>query len=177
MITVERARELFRYDPETGIIRWAVDVWAGRYRNVRVMKEGDVAGTKNGTGYYYIVADGHRVRAHRLAWLLFYGQSPKALIDHIDGDKTNNRIANLREATKSQNGFNRGPERGNKSGFKGVYWSSQKRKWHAEMRVRGKRKHIGFYDTPQSAGNAYAAAALVEHGEFAWPGMVKGGTE
>lgn len=177
MITVERAKEVLHYDPETGIFRWLVDVWGGRYHNVCVIRAGDVAGTKNGTGYYYITADGYRMRAHRLAWLMVYGRMPKALIDHIDGDKTNNRISNLREATKSQNGFNRGPERGNVSGFKGVYWCSQKRKWQAEMRVRGKRKHLGFHDTPEGAAEANAAAAVVEHGEFAWPGMVKGGTE
>ena len=98
-ITADRARELLHYDPETGVFTRRV---ASGKTHV-----GDVTGSKNALGYMMVGVDGSRYLAHRLAWLYTYGEWPKQDIDHIDQDKANNRIANLRDVSRSANNQNR----------------------------------------------------------------------
>lgn len=106
--------------------------------------------------------------AHRVAWMLVHGSIPKSHIDHIDSDKTNNRINNLRVCTHNQNQHNQGIRKNNKSGFKGVSWMKSNRKWHAQICCNSKVKHLGFYDEKEDAARAYDKAAIEIHGEFAW---------
>jgi hypothetical protein len=87
-------------------------------------------------------------------------------VDHKDGDGMNCRRENLRPATKLQNSYNRGRNRNNKSGFKGVSWFARDSKWQAAISANGRQKHLGFYDTPEEAAKAYRTAAEQLHGAF-----------
>lgn len=87
-------------------------------------------------------------------------------VDHVDGDGLNNRRGNLRLATASQNQSNRGKPQNNTSGFKGVSWENDRKKWCAAIRKMGKRRYLGRFDTPQEAHAAYCAASATAHGEF-----------
>jgi hypothetical protein len=101
---------------------------------------------------------------HRLAWFGVTGQWPAYQIDHINGDKTDNRWANLRAATPSQNKENiHRPQANNKSGFLGVTWHKRDRRWRATLRVQGRAKHLGYFDTPEAAHCAYLGAKRVLH--------------
>jgi len=103
--------------------------------------------------------------AHRLAWLLTHGEWPKDEVDHINGDRMDNRLSNLREATRSQNSMNIGARRTNKTGFKGVW--AYKGRFRSQIALDGKRTSLGTFDTAQEAYSAYCAAVVKLHGEFA----------
>lgn len=157
-LTADRLREVLTYDPETGVFRWKVRT------SIRVTV-GEVAGYLR-DGYRFITIDGRKYRAHRLAWLYMYGVWP-AELDHVNGDRADNRISNLREATRTQNNANTPIRKNNTSGVKGVCWDKRKRKWMAQIRVRGVQRFLGYYETTEEAGEAYAAAAARYFGEFA----------
>lgn len=103
------------------------------------------------------------IKMHRLLLGL---TDPKIQVDHRDGDGLNNRRENIRACTASENQWNTGAQINNSSGFKGVNWDKQCRKWKAAIWVNGKRKHLGLHDTPEAAYAAYCADALELHGEF-----------
>jgi hypothetical protein len=159
MLTADRVRQALKYDAGTGVFTWRI----GR----QGAAAGSVAGCVDIYGYRIIGMDRRGYRAHRLAWLYAYGHWPTAEIDHIDGDRLNNRIANLREATRSENQRNVGVTRSNTSGFKGVYWYPRDRKWQAKIMLGGKSKHLGLFDSPDLAHAAYCEAAGRIHGDFA----------
>lgn len=95
-------------------------------------------------------------------------QAPQELeVDHINGDKLDNRKANLRLVTRQQNSFNTGPRKGSKSQFKGVGWFSRDRKWRARIMLNGKEIHLGLFEREIDAAEAYNSAALEFFGEFA----------
>lgn len=96
-----------------------------------------------------------------------YGEWPEHGVDHIDNDSLNNRIANLRQANRSQNGMNRGPQANSKSGLKGVCWHKKTKSWIATIKANGRLMHLGSYATTKEAQAAYAAAAEKYHGAFA----------
>ena len=157
MVTVARLRELFSYDPETGVIRWLVD------RNNHV-KSGDVAGCIN-CGYRVIGVDGSsNLKAQRIAWALHYGAWPTQRLDHINRDPADNRIANLRLATHAQNIANTQSKRTGRP--KGVYWHKQRQRWHSNITVGGKKKHLGLFDTEAEAAAAFARASQEIYGDF-----------
>jgi hypothetical protein len=122
-------------------------------------------GWKENNGYWATNVYGVRYRVHRLVWQFHYGDCP-AILDHIDGNKDNNAIENLRLATKSQNNANRGAVRTNKLGLKGVCLDGKKYK--SSIKVNGRSQHIGYYDNPLDAHIAYCQKAKELHGEFAW---------
>jgi hypothetical protein len=115
----------------------------------------------------HVRLDGHDYLGHRLAWLHFYGRWPRLNPDHRNCDPSDNRIGNLREATKSQNGSNRGKQRNNKSGFKGVSWHKTRKRWVAFIERDGKSRYLGLFNEPEDAHAAYCAAAERLYGEFA----------
>jgi hypothetical protein len=155
-LTAERVRTLLTYDHTTGV--FANLVARGK------VKAGDDAGTTMQIGYRCIGIDGRPYYAHRLAWLLVYGEWPKAEIDHIDGNKANNAIVNLRDASKSLNMQNRRtPRADNKSGFLGVSVCKQTGGWRATIRAGGKFIHLGRFDSPQAAADAYSEAKRTHH--------------
>lgn len=92
---------------------------------------------------------------------------PGAQVDHINGNKLDNRSANLRWATRSQNQANTGLRKTNSSGYKGVYWHKEKGRWRAMISFEGRLRHIDYYDTAEEAARAYDAAAIELFGEFA----------
>jgi len=125
-----------------------------------------VAGSLKRQGYIIIKIDGKCYRAHRLAFLVAHGHLPKEL-DHINGDPSDNRIANLREATRRENKRNSGKYSNNKSGFKGVCWHKSRGKWRADAQdANGKQIHLGLFTTPEAASAAYNDFAMKLHGDF-----------
>ena len=147
-LTRARLRELLHYDPKTGH-------FCGR----------------GGSGSAYmaklITIQQQIYPAHQLAWLYMTGRWGRPMIDHRDGDPTNNRWANLRRATKSQNCANRRRAGHNTSGFKGVCRCRESGKWRASISKNGRWIHLGRFATPQAAHAAYADAARKLFGEFA----------
>jgi hypothetical protein len=107
------------------------------------------AGDIDTNGYRRIQIEGKRYKAHRLIWKYHYGKDPKEFIDHIDGNKINNDIKNLRESTRQQNGFNRGPQKNNKLGIKGV--RKHGNKYTARITINGKMKRLGAFNTIEEA--------------------------
>ena len=99
-------------------------------------------------------------RLHR-----FILREPDCEIDHRDGNGLNNQRSNLREATKSQNQYNKGVQRNNTSGYKGVSWNKQHNAWIAYHHVNGRQVYLGYYDVEENAAKAYDAAAVELHGE------------
>lgn len=160
-MTPEYLREIFSYDPETGIIRWKKKI------NRRVVI-GKIAGSINysrNNARITIMIDYTNYKAHKIAWAIFYGEWPETEIDHRDTDGTNNRINNLRKATRSQNMANLNPRDFTQSGLKGVIKSRDK--WLARITVSNKRIRIGLFNKKEEAAAAYAKAAQHYFGEFA----------
>ena len=106
--------------------------------------------------------------AHRVAWVMTHGEWPKEMIDHINGDRSDNRLCNLRQATRSQNLINSKLSSRNSSGFRGVSWCSAKQKWDARIYSATKLRLLGRFKTKEEAIAAYAAAAAELHGDFAY---------
>jgi hypothetical protein len=120
------------------------------------------------TDYVLISVNERLYRAHRLAWLYTTGQWPAHVIDHIDGDAGNNRLANLREVTTAENIRNQRRRGNNTSGYKGVSFAPGRRKcWHAQIMLDGRQHHLGFYADVADAHAAYCEAAARLHGAFA----------
>lgn len=150
-LTREQVMAVVSYDPETG-------------KFTRTTRKGKV-----GTyfiGYQRIVVCGRQCLAHRLAWLIVFGVWPSGHLDHINRDRSDNRIANLRLATPSQNSANIGLRKHSKSGLVGATFHKSAKKWRAVITHKGKQKHLGYFDTPQKAHVAYRDASRELHGEF-----------
>lgn len=159
-LTAERLRELLRYDPETGILSWRVD----RGKCGIGSRAGDSAGWPDKKGYLRAKVDGNDFMCHRLAWLYVHGRWPAKQIDHINGVRDDNRIANLRECSAGENQQNqRNPRRCGTSGFLGVSFKKHCKKWAAKIKVCGKQKHIGYFSTPEEAHAAYLKAKAELH--------------
>lgn len=144
-------RSTLIYDPETGAFRRP-----GRDRNL---------GWRDRDGYRVLQIGKCKFFAHRLAWLYVHGAWPVE-IDHCNGDRSDNRIANLREATRSQNLANTRLLPSNKSGMKGVSFSKRSKRWHATITVNGRQRHLGYHDSAEEAYLAYCAAAAEAFGQF-----------
>lgn len=129
---------------------------------------GSKAGTLRKDGYIGIFIKGTYYFAHRVIWVMHNGEIPNGLIiDHIDGDRSNNKLENLRVCTFQENHFNRGKQSNNKSGFKGVSWHKQKQKWVAQIKIEGKNKFLGFFINPEDAYSKYCEMALLHYGKYA----------
>jgi hypothetical protein len=153
-----RLLEWLDYDPATGV--FTRKAGQGRWC------AGQVCGWANGNGYLRITLGRQRFYSHRLAWFYVHGEWPQ-YIDHINGDRTDNRIANLRPATKSQNAANGKRHADNKSGAKGVSWDESSKKWLAQISVEGRYQRIGLFRRVEDAHAAYVRAAKEHFGEFA----------
>jgi hypothetical protein len=136
-LTADRMRELLHYDPETGIFRYNVSKGPAR--------RGDVAGTIGNHGYVQIRVRGKKQLAHRLAWLYVHGVWPAELLDHINRDKTDNRIANLRECDQTHNMQNKAIYKSNSSGCIGVTWLRSEGKWLARITANKRRRVLGLF--------------------------------
>jgi hypothetical protein len=161
MITQERLHELFDYR-EDGNLLWKVI-------KCRWMKMGHVAGTLDHiTNCRHIKIDGKRYRLHRIIFLYHYGYLTDGLeIDHIDGNKTNNRIENLREVTSSQNIMNTKLSVRSTSGIKGVFYDKRSKKWQSRIFKNGGYIHRRSHSTIEEAAAAVEEARVKYHGEYA----------
>lgn len=159
IITAERLRDEFTYNPDTG-----------EFSRVKC-KRSDFIGKKAGTirnGYLTITVGSRQYLAHRLVWLYVHGRWPKGDLDHANRDTLDNRLANLREATRGQNNANAPASRANKIGLRGVFYQKHAGRWRAQIKCDGRTIHLGYFDTPEQAHAAYQKAARKIYGEFAY---------
>jgi len=146
-LTQEYLKEIISYDKVNGLISWI------KPTSIRARK-GSCATGKDSGGYLRIGINGVRYRIHRIVWFYIYGKWPEKFIDHINGDKTDNRIENLRDVTQMTNVQNiRKAKSDNKSGTLGV--TKIGNKWRAKINTNGKCRHIGYFDDEESAHCAY----------------------
>ena len=151
-------REMFLYEPSTG---WLIR----RTRESQNSKPGRIVGTDNGEQKLRVKIKGKSYLVHRLNWLFHFGWLPEFL-DHKNGDPLDNRIENLRPATRAENNRNVTKRSSNTSGYKGVSFFKSSGKWRAAIRVNGASLHIGYYDTPEDAHQAYCDKGRELHGDF-----------
>lgn len=167
MPTQARLRELFDYDPERGCLLWKVS-------NTNSVKVGQVAGSLRGSdGYWVVGVDKAIYPTHRLIWVWHYGSLDQDLfIDHINGDKLDNRVENLRTCSHAENGRNRpGKQSSNTSGYSGVCWDKKSLKWRAQIQdpQTGGKRHLGLFTDLHKAALTAAKARVELFGDFAPP--------
>lgn len=160
-ITVDRLHELFHYNPETGVLTWKVDRIGGT-------KAGQRAGCKNTIGYRTVNVDGRRMYEHRVIWQMVTGLPPSRQIDHRNGVRDDNRLANLREATNAENNRNTGVKSHNTSGHVGVSWAKREGKWRAYITVNGRQIGLGYFNEIEAAIAARLAAQKKYFCEFSF---------
>lgn len=168
IMTYDQLVEALSYEPETGEFRWRHRGDVPKKVNTRLA--GEIAGTdgkRKWGAYRQIVVGGRSYLAHRLAWLYMTGEWPSAEIDHRDRNGLNNRWPNLREATPSQNGANKGASSTNRCGVKGATFVKRTGKYQAKIKDKGLSKHLGYFDTAEEANAAYLQAAKRLYGEYA----------
>jgi len=154
----ETLMSLFDYDPLTGIVT---------RRTARSNRPaGEVVGSIDGKGYLHVSVGKRFIRLHRLAWFMYFGTLPAAL-DHINGDRRDNRLTNLRPCNQHQNSGNTGLSRHNTSGVKGVSYNNRTHFWHAQIKINGKQTYLGRFTTKDEAALAYDIAAIRHFGPFA----------
>lgn len=146
------------YDPRVAEFRWAI--------NRGKMKAGQIAGTTNGNGYPQVMINRKIYLSHRLAWLYIYGRFPDKELDHINGDRADFRIVNLRECSHAENHQNRGKQKnGGKSTseFPGVYMRRECKKWVSQISADGKNYYLGMFEDEMRAREAYLKAKSELH--------------
>jgi hypothetical protein len=159
MITQSRLKQLVSYDRDTGFF------YARTSRGG--LQAGQQVGWLNGRGYNHIMLDGVAYRSCRLAWLYVHGSWPAGMIDHINGNRTDDRISNLRDCTNAENARNSKISKRNTSGVKGVAWHQGMGKWAASIRVDRKLLHLGYFVDIEDAARVRREAELTYFGDFA----------
>lgn len=161
-ISQNRLKEVLSYDENTGLFTWV------KVNKLCRVKVGDLSSQKETSGgYLKISVDGKTYYAHRLAWFYVYGYFPESNIDHINGNRKDNRIANLRDVSQQLNAQNETASRSNNtSGFKGVSWSRHANSWCAGITLDGKRKHLGYFKDPVLASQYYLETKRKLHEGF-----------
>lgn len=172
-IPIEKLRSLLRYDPETGMLFWRerpsglfklvrdANAWNARF----ALKEAFTQTSK--WGYKVGLISGLPYRAHRVAWTIQTGAWPKNDIDHVNGNRPDNRFCNLREATRSENNRNTSARSKSTSQFLGVCWTTERSKWLVRAKINGRVRHIGSFKSEIDAARAYDEVARKHFGDFA----------
>lgn len=158
MITQAECRSFLSYDESTGIFT--------RIRSMHGLLVGKPTGVLAPNGYLRIRLCGRWYPAHRLAWFYVTGEWPPEDIDHKDGHRANNRFANLRLASRSENLGNM-RVKAHSCAYKGVSFYKRTGRWRARIRKDGKLIDLGYHGTPEQAHAAYVSAAAIHFGEFA----------
>jgi len=162
---IEYLRECFDYDGETGALYWRSRplrhfATASKHKRFLTLSAGKEIRTLDGSGYKVVrlTHEGaHRsYRVHRICYAIAHGSDTQKIIDHINGNRQDNRIANLRAVDFSCNVRNQNTPK--RKGLRGAHWDKAKRKWLAQMKVNYKTVYIGRFDTEQKAHEAYMAA-------------------
>lgn len=173
IISPETLRELLCYEPDTGKLYWKErhqkffngtrgwKSWNTRFARKEAFTSLTSKGYRQG-GIF-----GEMYSAHRVIWAMIYGAWPAEFVDHINGNRADNRICNLRKASHIENLWNQRKQRNNTSGYKGVSFHIRKGKWVAQIQTRSGQKYLGLFDTPGAAHDAYGSAAKRYHGQFA----------
>lgn len=157
-ISIDDLRARFTFDPETGAV----------YRLVATQRSpvGSRADFLRDRGYAFVEINRKMVRAHRVIWALAYGQWPAGEVDHVNRCRSDNRLANLRQASRSENAANVKHIGVGVSGFCGVVWKQKAQKWAAQIKKNGVRVHLGLFIDPKEAHEAYVEASKQMNGEF-----------
>ena len=158
--SLEQLRCWITYYPDAGVFIWNVTRGGG-------CCAGTLAGCADQYGYLRIGINNIKYAVADLVWFWCHGEWPSFTIDHKNTDSTDNRICNLRPATRSQNNANRHVRRDSVSGIKGVSFHKQRKKWMARIKKDNNHIHLGLFNTPEEAKAAYDLAAIKYHGEFA----------
>ena len=156
VVTAAEAKALLDYDPETGHLTW-------RVKPSRRVHAGTRAGGHYCRGYEVVSIKRRRYQAHRLIWLVVHGRWPRDVIDHVNADRADNRLSNLRECSHAENMQNIPKQPGKTSSFLGVSFNSRSDCWEARICTNGKRRSLGLFADEASAYAAYCEAKKVEH--------------
>lgn len=155
MSDIEEMKLWLGYDAETGVLTW-LQSSAAR------IHAGDVAGHRNVLGYRTLNFKGRRYQAHHVAWAFHHGRWPAGILDHINGERDDNRVSNLREVTASENAQNKRRARSdNSTGVLGV--TRNYKRFRAQIGVGGKLVNLGSFATVEEASAAYLAAKRELH--------------
>lgn len=158
-ITAELLKSLLDYDPKVGSLTWRSDGWGERPH-----KAGERAERLGSRGYLRIPVRGKYIAAHRAAWAIATGALPNGQIDHVNGDKTDNRLSNLRDVDATTNSENkRAAYSNNRSGLLGASLDKKTGRYMARVYAGGKRHYVGQFDTPEEAHLAYVSAKRELH--------------
>jgi len=164
----EYIKENFRYDPDTGYLWWTKPCESKNGRRQLDKPVGHVYNTHKYVRINLGLTNGQvSCGAHRIAWFLHYGSWPKDVLDHINGIKNDNKIANLREVTSQQNSANAKKKSNCSSQYKGVSFNKGRKKWEARVCISYKDKRIGYYTSEEEAARAYDKAAREKFGDYA----------
>lgn len=153
MLLQERLKELLHYDPYTGVFTRLV-------KTSNRVQVGDIAGSDNGDGYIKINLDGGKYYAHRLAFLYMTGGFNSEFTDHINGVRDDNRWLNLRAVTPADNVRNSKMAKNNTSGVVGVFWNKKYERWEAKIKLTGKYKFLGYFNSIHQAAIARKNAEI-----------------
>ena len=160
--SIEYLHERLRYEPETGKLFWRYCESMPRCWNARWSGKEALA-SLHANGYLEGAIDNKNCWSHRVIWAMEHDSWPVHQIDHIDGNPSNNRIANLRDVTQSVNMRNATKHIHNTSGFNGVEFVKNSKKWRANMKIDGKKTHLGYFDNIEDA-IASRKEANLKHG-------------
>lgn len=163
MLSLDELKAHIHYNPDTGVFTRLV-----KTSNRSLI--GAASGGYGAHGYYRVSLLGKRYYAHRLAWFYVHGEWPEE-IDHVNGVRDDNRLSNLRLASRRENCVNAPAKLSNTSGFKNVSFNAERNQWMARGRHLGKRKNLGLFDTPEEAYQAWKRFAASSDGDFFNPSL------
>lgn len=164
-LTQSLLKELLHYDPETGVFTWerrghSTFATIGAAKSWNIKYPGTAAGSINSDGYIGIGIKWKIYKAHRLVWLYVHGQWPEDQIDHINHDRADNRLLNLREVTPQENSQNRKPDSLNTSGIVGVCFHKAAKKWYSQININKRCTYLGVFDDFDDAVKARKEAEV-----------------
>lgn len=163
--SLETLIKYLSYDPETGVLSWNEGLTYAKQRPA-----GKAAGTMSKGGYLMTSIERKMYANNRIAWKMHYGEDPVGVVDHRDGDKTNNRISNLRDASQGMNACNATRRSDNTTGYKGVVYSKWRGCFLVNLKVNGVKVKSPDFKTPEAANDYVVSMREKLHGEFACHG-------